>query len=160
MLLRSRWLKTFCGSERLGLRRARLGASPFFASVVQLLSRVQLFATLWTAACQASLSFKISQSLPKLMSIELVMPSDRLVLCVPFSIFALKPLTEGFWGPPDHKHRHADEERAYGSAGWATVSQFHGRRVTLYSGAVSLDRDPVVSSSCCWGPAQVSAHEV
>ena len=40
-------------------------------------------AALWTAACQASLSFTISWSLFKLMSIELVMPSNRLVLCCP-----------------------------------------------------------------------------
>ena len=40
--------------------------------VVKLLSRVQLFATPWTAACQASLSFTISQNLLKLMSIESV----------------------------------------------------------------------------------------
>ena len=45
--------------------------------VVQLLSHVWLFATPWTAACQASLSFTISQSLLKLMSIELVIPSIR-----------------------------------------------------------------------------------
>ena len=51
--------------------------------VVQLLSRVQLFATPWTEAHQASLSFTISQSLLKLMSIELVMPSDHLILCHP-----------------------------------------------------------------------------
>ena len=38
----------------------------------------------WTAACQASLSFTISQSLLKLMSIELVMPSNHLILCHPF----------------------------------------------------------------------------
>ena len=44
--------------------------------VVQSLSCVQLFATPWTAACQASLSFTISRSLFKLMSIELVMPSN------------------------------------------------------------------------------------
>ena len=43
--------------------------------VVQLLGCVQLFATTWTAACQASLSFTISRSLLKLMSIELIMPS-------------------------------------------------------------------------------------
>ena len=49
--------------------------------VVQLLSHVQLFATPWAAALQASLSFTISQSLLKLMSIELVMPSNGLVLC-------------------------------------------------------------------------------
>ena len=44
--------------------------------VVQSLSCVHLFATPWTAACQASLSFTISWSLLKLMSIELVMPSN------------------------------------------------------------------------------------
>ena len=43
--------------------------------VVQLLSRVQLFETPWTAACQASLYFSISWSLLKLMSIELMMPT-------------------------------------------------------------------------------------
>jgi len=46
-----------------------------------LLSHVQLFLTSWTAACQASLSITISQSLFKLMSIELVMPSNYLILC-------------------------------------------------------------------------------
>ena len=50
---------------------------------VQLLSYVQLFATLWTAARQASLAITNSQSLLKLMSIELVMPSNHLSLCCP-----------------------------------------------------------------------------
>ena len=52
-------------------------------SSVQPLSRVQLFATLWTEACQASLSFTSSRSLLKLMSIELVMPSNLLTVCCP-----------------------------------------------------------------------------
>ena len=51
--------------------------------VVQSLSCVWLFATAWTTACQASLSFTISQSLLKLMSIESVMPSNHLILCHP-----------------------------------------------------------------------------
>ena len=51
--------------------------------VVQSLSHVQLFATPWDAAHQASLSFTISQSLRKLMSIESVMPSNHLILCRP-----------------------------------------------------------------------------
>ena len=51
--------------------------------VVPSLSHVWLFATPWTAACQASLSFTISWSLLKLMFIELVMPSNHLVLCHP-----------------------------------------------------------------------------
>ena len=50
---------------------------------VQLPSRVRLFATPWTAARQASLSLTISWSLPKFMSIELVMPSNHLILCRP-----------------------------------------------------------------------------
>ena len=47
------------------------------------LSRVQLFVTPWIAACQASLSITNSQSPPKLMSIESVMPSNHLILCHP-----------------------------------------------------------------------------
>ena len=53
--------------------------------VVQSLSRVRLFVTSWTAAGQASVSFTISCSLLKLMSIESVMPSNHLILCIPFS---------------------------------------------------------------------------
>ena len=52
-------------------------------SSVQSLSRVQLFATPWTAARQASLSITSSQTLLKLMSIESVMPSNCLILCHP-----------------------------------------------------------------------------
>ena len=52
-------------------------------SSVQSLSRVQLFATPWIAARQASLSITNSRSLLKLMSIESVMPSSHLILCHP-----------------------------------------------------------------------------
>ena len=52
-------------------------------SSVQSLSHVQLFATPWTAACQAALSITNSQSLRKLMPIESVMPSSHLILCHP-----------------------------------------------------------------------------
>ena len=52
-------------------------------SSVQSLSRVQLFATPWTTAHQASLSITNSQSPPKPMSIELVMPSNHLIICRP-----------------------------------------------------------------------------
>ena len=58
-----------------------LSLTPLYA--VQALSHVQLFVTPWTVAHQASLSFNISQSLLKLMSIELVMPSNHLILCHP-----------------------------------------------------------------------------
>ena len=65
--------------------------SPVQFRSVQLLSRVWLFLTPWIAAHQASLSITNSQSLPKLMSIESVMPSNHLILCrpllLPSSIF-------------------------------------------------------------------------
>ena len=57
--------------------------SSFQFSSVQLLSCVRLFATLWTAARQAFLSITNPWSLPKLMSIESVMPSNHLILCRP-----------------------------------------------------------------------------
>ena len=52
-------------------------------SSVQLLSHVRLFVTLWTAACQASLSITNSRGPPKTMSIESVIPSNHLILCHP-----------------------------------------------------------------------------
>ena len=60
-------------------------------SSVQLLSRIQLFVTPWTAAHQASLSITNSQSLLKLMSIESVMPSDHLILCRPLLLPSIFP---------------------------------------------------------------------
>ena len=60
-----------------------LQASAQLIVVVRLLSHVRLFAALWTAAHQASLSFTILQSLLKLMSIESMMPSNHLILCHP-----------------------------------------------------------------------------
>ena len=52
-------------------------------SSVQSLSPVRLFAIPWTTACQTSLSFTVSRSLVKFMSIELVMLSNHLILCYP-----------------------------------------------------------------------------
>ena len=63
----------------------------FLGSIVELLSRVRLFVTPWTAACQASLSITNSWSLHKFMSIESVMPSNHLIICHPLlrpSIFS------------------------------------------------------------------------
>ena len=54
-----------------------------FVVVIQLLNFVLFFAIPWTAAHQAPLSFTVSQSLLKLMFIELMMPSNHLILCLP-----------------------------------------------------------------------------
>ena len=58
---------------------------------VQLLSRVRLSVTPWIAACQASLSITKSWSLPKLMSIESVMPHSHLILCHPLLLLPSIP---------------------------------------------------------------------
>ena len=58
---------------------------------VQSLSCVQLFATLWIAACQAFLSITNSQSLLRLMTIESVMPSNHLILCHSFLLPSISP---------------------------------------------------------------------
>ena len=58
-------------------------------AIVQSLSRVLFFATPQTAACQASLSFTISQNLLRLMSVESMMLSSHLILCHPHSPPAL-----------------------------------------------------------------------
>ena len=54
------------------------------------------FSILWTSACQVSLSFTISRSLLKLMSMELVMPSNHLTLCCPFSSLQPFPASGSF----------------------------------------------------------------
>ena len=66
-------------------------------SSVQSLSRVQLFAIPWTAACQASLSITNSWSLLKLLSIESVMPFNHLILCCPLLVLpSIFPSTRVF----------------------------------------------------------------
>ena len=66
-------------------------------SSVQSLSHVQLFATPWNAAHQASLSIANTWSLLKLMSIELVMPSNHLILCHPLLLLpSIFPSIRGF----------------------------------------------------------------
>ena len=65
--------------------------------VVQFLSCIRLFVTPWTAAHQASLSFAISWSLLKLLSIESVMPSNHLVLCHPLLLPSVFPSIRVFF---------------------------------------------------------------
>ena len=83
-------ISSSCLDHKIGCRTPSLGQNGTCPvgqeaqfSSVQLLSRVRLFVTPWTAARQASLFITNSQSLPKLMSVELVMPSNHLILCHP-----------------------------------------------------------------------------
>jgi len=60
------------------------GGDGILVELFQILSRIQLFETPWTAACQVSLSCTISQSWLRLLSVESVMSSNYLILCCPF----------------------------------------------------------------------------
>ena len=62
-----------------------------FVAVVQSFSCVSLFVTPWTAACQASLPFTLSQSLLSFMSTELVLQSNHLILCCPLLLSSIFP---------------------------------------------------------------------
>ena len=70
--------------------------SYFWRVLVQSLSCVRLFVNPQTATCQASLSITNSRSLLKLMSTESVMPSNHLILCVPFSCLQSFPVSGSF----------------------------------------------------------------
>ena len=84
-ILRDSWIgrQTLEFGPYQGKKRSRLNPLAFHLSSVHSLSRVRVFATPWTAACQASLSITNSQSFLKLKSIESVMPSNLLILCCP-----------------------------------------------------------------------------
>ena len=79
-----RWvfIKAFCSLQSLQNQGLFLTVSPWISSV-QSLSHVWIFVTPWPAACHFSLSITNSRSLLKLMSIQLVMPSNYLTLCCP-----------------------------------------------------------------------------
>ena len=81
----------------------------FAVVIVQSLSHIWHFVTPWTAVCQASQSFIISQSLLKLMSIELVMPSNYLILC--YSLLLLPSVLPSI--------RVFSNESALRSSGWS-----------------------------------------
>jgi len=71
-----------------GLENYSLGFGLFHLFLFRLLSCVQLFATSWTAAHQASLYSTLSQSLLKFTSVELMMPSNHLILCRPLHLLS------------------------------------------------------------------------
>ena len=74
-------------ARRGGAAQATLASNLSKAIVVQLLSRVRLFAIPWTAACQTLLSSTISRSLLKFMSIKSVTLSNHFILCCPFLLW-------------------------------------------------------------------------
>ena len=78
-----RSLKSLLQNQFFGTQSSLWSNSHIRISSVQLLSHIRLFATLWTTACQASLSITNSWSLLKLMPIESVKPSSHLILCGP-----------------------------------------------------------------------------
>ena len=81
MILLKNWLRITVGWGWVAILDVSFINYILFSLSVQSPSRVQHFVTPWTTACQVSLSITNSWNLLKLMSIELVMPSNQLILC-------------------------------------------------------------------------------
>ena len=138
---------------------------------VQLLSCVQLFVTPWTAAHQASLSITNSQSPPKPMSIESVMPSNRLILCRPLlllpSIFlgirvfsnesVLRIKWPEYWSfsfnvSPSNEH----QDWSLGWTGWITLQSKGLSRVLSIPQFKSINSSVL---SFLYSPTLTSVHD-
>ena len=104
-------------------------------TVVQVLSCVRLSVTPWTAACQTSLSFTISWSLLKLMSFELVMPSNHLILCCPLLLLpSIFPASGSFpvsW-------LFASGGQSFGASAWVLPMNIQGWFPLGLTGLISL----------------------
>ena len=104
-----------------------------FLGSVQSLSCVQLFVTPWTAARQASLSITNSRSLLKLMPIELVMPSNRLILCCPLLLLSIFPSIRVF------------SKKSVFPIRWPKYWSFSISPSNEYSGLISFRRTGLIS---------------
>ena len=116
-------------------------------SSVQLLSCVRLFATPWTAACQASLSIINSRSLPKLMSVESVMPSNHLIPCHPLLLPSIFPSIRVF------------SNESVLCINWPKYQSF-SFSISLsneYAGLISFLQDGLVGSPCSPRDSQESS---
>ena len=113
-------------------------------SLLQSLSHVWLFATPWTAAQQASLSFTNSQNLFKLKSIELMMPSNRLILCHPPSPPALNlSPNQGLFQWVSYSHQVAKVLELRGGGGWSPGEENANERDIIDMGLIpGLGRFP------------------
>ena len=90
---------------------------------VQSLSRVWLFVTPWTAACQASLAFTISLRLLKFMSTESVMPSNQLILCHPL-LLSILPSIQGLFQWVGSSHQGARVLETFSIGLFATLTTY------------------------------------
>ena len=144
----------------------------FQFSSVQSLSRVRLFATPWTAACQASLSITNFQSSLKLMSIELVMPSSHFILCCPLLLPQIPPSIGVFsnestlpWGGQSIGVSAPASVLPMNVQGWFPLGLGLGLISLLTEGlsrmfsSTTVQKHQFFSVSLFYGPALTSVHD-
>ena len=134
--------------------------------VIQLLGCVWLFVTPWTATHQASLSFTISQSFLKLMSIESVMPSNHLILCRLLLLPSIFPGLRSQWVSSSHQVGQSTGASASASVLPVTIQGWFALGLT---GLISLLSKGLSKSllqyhnssvrSLLYGPTLISIHD-
>ena len=141
-------------------------------SSVQSLSHVQLFVTPWTAGCQASLAITNSWNLPKLMSIELVMPSSYLILCCPLlllpSIFPsirVFPMSQLFASGGQNIGVSASTSvfpvniQDWSPLGWTGWISLHSRGLSRVFSNTTVQNINSLVLSFLYGPTLTSIHD-
>ena len=140
--------------------------------VVQWLSHVQFFLTLWTEAIQASLSFTVSQSLLKLMSIELVMPSNHLICCHPLFLLLQSFPASGFFLMSQLFESGGQSTGASASAsvlpmhiqdwfplGWTDRISLQSKGLLKVSSNTAVWKHQFFSTQTSYGPTLTSIHD-
>ena len=132
--------------------------------VVQSLSRIWLFATPWSATCQASLSITNSLSLLRFMSIVLVMPSNQLIFCHPLlflpSIFpSIRVFTSGDWSIGASASVFPMNIQDLFPLGWTGWISLQSKELSRVSSNTQFKNINSLAFSLLYGPALTSIHD-
>ena len=141
----------------------------YITVIVQSLSQFQLFATPWTAACQASLSFTVSLSLLKLMPTEWVMPSNHLILYRPLLLLPSAsgsfPMSQLFAscgqniGASVSASVHPMNIQDWFPLGWNGLISLQAKGPSRVFSTATAQKHPFWGPSVLYGPNLISIHD-
>ena len=152
--------------------RPHTSQNGYYISSVQSLSRVWLFATPWTAACQASLSISNSRSLLKLMSIESVMPSNLHILFHPLLLLPSIPPSIRVFSSESTLHIRwpkywsfsfnispSNEHPGWSPLGWTGWISLHSKELSRVFSNTTVQKHQSLALSFIYSPILTSIHD-